>query len=387
MAKIRSVELIEFEHVVRRTHSGTGQRLPAAEVTESSTRRFAVSITDEDGATGSYVALWSAPPLAIAQVRVAAQLVVGLDAFDRELIWDRGNSRLAKGDRIGFGAVDIALWDLAGRRLGVPISALLGRFRDRLPAYASTVGGGHGLGALAGPDTYRDFAKMCADRGFRGFKLHGPGTGDVADEIAVLRASAEGAGGRMDIMTDPGNGLRTLADALKLGRVCDEIGAFWWEDPMRDNSSHGHRILRERIKTPLLLTEHVRGLEMRMASALEGATDFLRADPELDMGITGVMKTAHAAEAIGIDMEVHAAGPAQRHCMAAIRNTNYYELGLLDPETGNPQHPPVYADGYCEDADAVGPDGCVAVPDGPGLGVEYDWDFLNRNCLERTVFT
>ena len=103
------------------------------------------------------------------------------------------------------------------------------------------------------------------------------------------------------------------------------------------------------------------------------------------MGITGVMKTAHAAESIGIDLEVHASGPAQRHCMAAIRNTNYYELGLLDPESGNVGQPDVYASDYVDDLSAVGADGCVEVPTGPGLGVTYDWDRLYRARSESTT--
>lgn len=147
---------------------------------------------------------------------------------------------------------------------------------------------------------------------------------------------------------------------------------------MRDNAPFGHRILRERVRTPLLLTEMVRGLDMRAEVTLQGGTDFLRADPELDMGITGVMKTAHFAEAIGLDVEIHASGPAQRHCMGAVRNTNYYELGLLHPAEGNPLLPPVYTDGYPEDLSEIGEDGCVGIPQGPGLGVSYDWERILR---------
>ena len=57
--------------------------------------------------------------------------------------------------------------------------------------------------------------------------------------------------------------------------------------------------------------------------ALDEATDFWRADP-YDGGITGVMKVAHSAEGYGMDVELHIAGPAQRHCMAAMRNSNFY---------------------------------------------------------------
>jgi L-alanine-DL-glutamate epimerase-like enolase superfamily enzyme len=367
MSTIESINVTEFEWDVA---GGHGRRL----------RKFAVTIKTADGQEGSYVALWSAPPLAVAQLLAAARMIVGQDARDRELLWDRVNRSHAKHDRIGYGALDIALWDLAGKSVGQPIWALLGRHRRRLPAYVSTVSGTKGHGSLGSPSAYADYAEACAQLGARAYKFHGFSGASVQDEVDVMRAVGERMHGRMDVMTDPGKGLATLAEALKLGHVCDEVEAYWWEDPLRGDAPQAHHILRQRVRTPLLLTEFVRSLELRVSLALAGATDMLRADPELDLGITGVMKTAHAAEALGIDIEVHAAGPAQRHCMAAIRNTNYYELGLLDPELGNPVMPPVYGDGYAEDLSAIdATDGCVPVPDGPGLGVTYDWDWINSH--------
>lgn len=375
MPAITQVTITEFEFAPR---DDPGRRL----------RKFAVDIDSSDGLTGSYVALWSAPPFAVLQVRDMAKQLVGRDYRDRERLWDAANTSHAKDDRIGYGALDIALWDLAGKAVGEPIWALLGRCRTRLPAYVSTVSGRKGSGALRSPAAYADFAEDCVSRGALAYKFHGLSDGTVRDEVAVLRAVADRIGDRADIMTDPGKRLATYADALRLGRACDDVGAFWWEDPVRGDSPVSHRMLRERVRTPLLITEFVRSLELRIAIALEGGTDLLRADPELDMGITGVMKTAHAAEALGLDLEVHAAGPAQRHCMASIRNTNYYELGLIDPEFGNPVMPPVYGDGYVEDLAAIDPDdGCVGVPDGPGLGVEYDRDWITAHAVDTVVVT
>jgi hypothetical protein len=71
--------------------------------------------------------------------------------------------------------------------------------------------------------------------------------------------------------------------------------------------------------------------------------------------------------------------------MAAIRNTNYYELGLLHPRHGNEPLPPIYAPDYLEDARAVGTDGCVGVPEGPGLGVDYDWELIVANATRTHV--
>jgi L-alanine-DL-glutamate epimerase-like enolase superfamily enzyme len=173
-----------------------------------------------------------------------------------------------------------------------------------------------------------------------------------------------------------------------VGRACDEASYFWYEDPFRDSgvSAFAHKKLREMIDTPILQTEHVRGVEPKADFLIQGGTDILRSDPEYDMGITGAMKIAHLAEALGVDVEIHACGPAHRHCMAATRNTNYYELALVGPDTPNAV-PPVYKCGYSDQLDAVGKDGCVPVPTGPGLGVEYDWQFIEKNRVAHHVFT
>jgi L-alanine-DL-glutamate epimerase-like enolase superfamily enzyme len=110
-------------------------------------------------------------------------------------------------------------------------------------------------------------------------------------------------------------------------------------------------------------------------------------DPELDGGITGTMKLAHFCDAIGMEVQLHTAGPMHRHLMAAIPNTLFYELGLVRPDgPWNLMQPPVYADGYGDRVDCVGADGCVPVPEGPGLGVTYHWDKIAAWETGREVF-
>jgi L-alanine-DL-glutamate epimerase-like enolase superfamily enzyme len=95
------------------------------------------------------------------------------------------------------------------------------------------------------------------------------------------------------------------------------------------------------------------------------------------------MKIAHAAQGFGLDVEIHGAGPADRHAMAAMRNSNYYEMNghPAAPHGG----PPVYKN-YREGLDAIDENGCVDVPEGPGLGVEYDWDFITKHSVEGMEF-
>jgi L-alanine-DL-glutamate epimerase-like enolase superfamily enzyme len=341
---------------------------------------FALQIHTDEGITGEYVG-GSSP--GAAQINTFADYLVGKNPLKREKHWSEIKRALRKYDRMGMGPIDIALWDFAGKYYDAPIHELLGTYRTRLPAYASTYEADEN-GGLDSPEAYADFAEECLGMGYPAFKMHVWGSDewrDIDREVETVRALGDRVGSEMDLMLDPACQYETFGDALKVGRACDEAGFFWYEDPYRDGgiSQHGHRKLREKLDTPILQTEHVRGLEPHSDFVQADATDFVRADPEYDAGITGAMKIARMTEAFGLDVEFHAPGPAQRHCMAATRNTNYYELALVHPEVDNPI-PPVYEGGYSDMIDTIDDDGTVAVPDGPGLGVEYDWDYIEANA-------
>jgi L-alanine-DL-glutamate epimerase-like enolase superfamily enzyme len=349
--------------------------------------RWAVTIDTADGARGEYVTHWVGTPAALGQALMLAPHLLGRDPDRREQIFDDLKRELRAYDHMGHGPLDIALWDLAGKRLGCSVSRLLGGFRERLPTYASTYHGQESGGGLDSPEAFADYARACKERGFRGFKIHGWHDGDIAREIANLRAVRRAVGEDFRLMLDPACEIRTWMDALALGRVCDEVGCFWYEDPLRDCaiSLEAHKRLRERLATPLLVSEHVRGIEAKAAFLVGGGCDMIHADPEYDMGITGAMRLAHLCEAFGLDVQYHACGPAHRHVMAATRNTHFYEMALIGPGMRNAV-PPVYACGYSDQPEDLPADGCVPVPEGPGLGVVYDWEFITRNRIQHHVF-
>jgi len=341
---------------------------------------YAIRIETDVGVTGEYV---GGNPPAFAQVNAVADYLVGRNPLARERHWSEMKRALRKYDRMGIGPIDVALWDLAGKYHDAPIHELLGTYRTRLPAYASTYFGSET--GLDSPEAYADFAERCLDLGYPAFKIHpvgGLGDRDVRTEVETVRAVGERVGEEMDLMLDPVCEYETFADALAVGRACDEYGYFWYEDPFRDggSSQHAHRRLRGKLDTPILQTELVRGLEPHADFAAAEATDFLRADPEWDGGITGATKIARVAEGFGLDVEYHLAGPAQRHCLAATRNANFYEVGLVGPSSGPPHaEPPIYG-AYTDRLESVRDDGTFPVPDGPGLGVEYDWDYIEANA-------
>jgi len=324
-------------------------------------------------------------PPGAATLSMFAHYLVGKNALERERIYQDVNRALRQWARIGTAVVDILLWDIAGKYYEAPIWELLGGTCRPLPCYASTYHGDDVEGGLNCPEAYADFAEQCLEMGYPAFKIHGWGNAPVEREVATIHAVGRRVGDRMDLMLDPACELKKFGDALKVGWACDEERFFWLEDPYNDGgiSQFGHRKLRQLIRTPLLQTEHVRSLQPHADFALADATDFLRADPNFE-GITGVMKIAHVAEGLGMDVELHGAGPVQRHCMAAIRNTNYYEMALVHPR-GPECYLPVYLD-YHDGLDAIDANGCVYPPDGPGIGVALDWDLIERNRVGRREY-
>jgi len=332
-------------------------------------------IETDQGIVGEYAGGRAAE---FSTIPLFAHFLIGRSALERELIYTEVKRALRQVARIGLAPIDIALWDIAGKLYDQPIYKLLGGYKTSIPCYASTYHGDHQPDGLSSPEAFADFAEQCLDLGYPAFKIHGWGRAPVSQEVANVHAVGQRVGDTMDLMLDPACELVTFGDAVKVGWACDENRFFWYEDPYRDGgiSQFAHRKLRQLIKTPILQTEHVRSLEPHIDFALADATDYVRGDVGYD-GITGVMKLAHACEALGIDIEFHGPGPAQRQCMAAIRNTNYYEMGLLHPKAPASHAANLYID-YQDDLEAIDPQGHVAIPQGPGLGVAINWEWVDR---------
>ena len=387
MSRIRRVEVHEFGFDAKNlARVGMAQGFSFKRGGSVRVSKFAIVIETEDGGRGEYVTLWVATRSTLGQTLMLAPRLLHMDARERIAIYEDLKRDIRQFDHMGHGPLDIALWDWAGKHYGASVGELLGGYRKRLPAYASTYHGDR-QGGLSSKERYAEFAEECYALGYRAFKIHGWNDGNAREEAENVLHVATAVGDRMTLMLDPACELRTFADALYVGRACDEGDYFWYEDPFRDGgvSAFAHKKLREMIKTPLLQTEHVRGVEPKADFVLAGGTDFLRVDPEYDMGITGSLKIAHLAEALGLDVEIHACGPAHRHLMSALRNSNYYEVALVGPDCPN-AIAPVYACGYTDQLDCIDADGTVGVPTGPGLGVTYDWDYINANRTQLHVF-
>ena len=254
-----------------------------------SQKRFSVKIFSDDGHVGEYV-----PPRSRANVIMPASValahfLVKKPVLERESHYQTMRRITKHVGEAGIGALDIAIWDLGGKITGQSVSQMLGGFRDKLPAYASSIQGDEHPNGLSSPKAYADFAEKCLELGYKGFKMHGWKEGDPQREESMIRAVAERVGTRMDVMYDAACHLKTLMDAIRIGKVCDEYNLLWFEDPYADGglTIRGNRALKELIRTPVMIGEHVRNPEIHTEFVVSRATDYGRVDPDYDGVITG----------------------------------------------------------------------------------------------------
>ena len=382
---VTKVEVVEFEYTVK--DWGQVTKVPTLTYKPGNThhaRAMGLRVHTDQGIIGDYV---GGNAVEYAAIPAFVGVVLEERALAREVIYNRAKLALRQHARMGMGVLDIALWDLAGKYYDTPIYVLLGGERKKLPCYVSTALGDDEPDGLSTPEAYADFAEECLEMGYNAFKIHGWVNAPIEKQIALVHAVGKRVGGKMDLMLDPFCAIETFGDALKLGWACDEYSFFWWEDPFMDGgvSAFAHKKLRQLVRTPLLQLEHLRGLEPHVDFIVAEGTDFVRGDAHYDGGITGVMKLCHAAEGFGLDVELHIGTAPHQQIMAAVRNMNYLEYGLFHPRVAPPR-PPIYKKDYTHAIDAPDENGCVEPPEGPGLGVGYDWDYIYEHKTDGAVY-
>ena len=243
----------------------------------------------------------------------------------------------------------------------------LGAYRDRLPVYAS------GL-FHATVDEYIEEALRYKGRGISCYKAHPPGP--CRFDMEVHRRLREAVGDGMSLMSDP-VAEYSLDEAIRVGRHLEELNYVWLEEPFRDFELEKYAQLCAALDLPVAATETTRGCHWGVAqSVARRAADIVRADVSWKCGVTGSMKIAHLAESFGMRCEMHTTTMncmdiANLHVSCAIRNCDWFEYFVPEEDFRFPMR------GWLP----IDASGDITVPDGPGLGVELDWELVDRNCV------
>jgi L-alanine-DL-glutamate epimerase-like enolase superfamily enzyme len=263
-----------------------------------------------------------------------------------------------------IGAVDICLWDINGKIAGQPIHRLLGTCKQSVPAYSSTA-------FHETKEEYAEEALHFKELGWRAHKIHPHG--NPKSDIEISTAVRDAVGEDMELMLDSMWAYR-YEEAMRVGRAIEELGFYWYEDPLVEEDIYNYVKLHQKLDIPLMSTEYAPGRLYGMTSWItQYATDILRGDVAVTGGITPLIRLAHLAEGFNMQCEIHHGGNslnnvANLHVTMAVPNCEFYEVF---PCTGANQY------GLVEDIE-VDSAGLVHAPTKPGLGFEIDWDLVQH---------
>ena len=381
--KITDISVRVFTHTSRELKDSDGHTHPGD---PHKVRQALLTITCDDGSEGHCLAPTEVvrPYLIERFVKV---VLLGQDPFDREKLWQglahwqRGSGAMLTDRTLAI--VDLALWDLAGRKLGLPVYKLIGAYRDKLPAYGSTMCGDELPGGLATPDDYGRYAEWMVKRGYKAIKLHTwmkpvSWAPDPKMDVKACAAVREAVGPDFPLMLDAYHGY-SRSDALWLGRKLQELGYEWYEEPMNEASISSYAWLAANLDIPVIGPETADGKHHTRAEWIKaGACDITRVGVHDVGGITPSLKVIHLAQSFGIDCEIHGNGAGNLTLCAVQNHGRWYERGLLHPFIDYD----VVPEYLHSRADAMDADGFIHLPQIPGLGDDLNFEYINANLVK-----
>ncbi len=292
-----------------------------------------------------------AAPAVLAQLieQELAPAVIGQDPFlirgIRDRLWQLTDYHGSTGlSLLGISAIDVALWDLVGQALRQPVWRLLGAARDRMPAYAM-------VGWLNfSVEELKPIAERAASQGFKAVKVK-VGSPTLEEDVARIQAVRQTIGPEMKLMVDA-NQVFSVPEALIRGRVYQELGCFWFEEPLRADDHAGLAELADKLDMRIASGENDFGVRQFRDLFQRRAVDVVQPDLRRAGGATECLEIAALANAFGVAYASHGGG-AHLHLLAAMPNAIYMESGYL------PQGRTLV-------------DGCIPLPEAPGFS-QPEW--------------
>lgn len=300
-------------------------------------------------------------------------LVIGEDPLEIERLWHKMYRKNIYAGRRGIGihamsGIDLALWDIKGKALGLPVWKLLGGgFHRKVRAYASSLFG-------ATPEETRERGARYIDRGFTAVKFGWEPMGhDEPTDIALVREARRGIGEDADLMIDAGL-VWDAKTALQRARRFEEYNIFWLEEPLAPDDYEGYRKLSESTFVRIAAGEEESERRSYLELMDKGRIDLVQVDLTRCGGITEGLKIASLAADRGLPCVNHGFTTyinvaAALHFLASIPNSFILEYVA---EEGTTLRDTITNRGF----PAV--NGWVTVPEEPGLGIELNEEAVAR---------
>jgi L-alanine-DL-glutamate epimerase-like enolase superfamily enzyme len=334
-----------------------------------------------------------------------ARIVIGMDPMKNEGIWEKmlkktfwgqGGGTVVFG---GMSGIDIALWDIRGKALNVPVYQLLGgKTRDKIRTYASQLQFGWGVGKdksmLIEPKQYAEIALAAVAEGYDAIKvdpvgMDEKGNWNLRDLTGVLpartvrlgydrlKAMRDAIGPDVDIIVEMHCFTDTTA-AIQFGRIIEELGIFYYEEPVMPLNPKQTKKIAESVNIPIASGERIYTRWGFRPFFEDGSLAVIQPDIGLCGGLTETKKVCDMAHIYDATVQIHVCGgpiatAAALHMEAAIPNFIIHELhryALLTPNTKTCKYNYMPKNGIYE------------VPELPGLGQELTDETIKASIVE-----
>lgn len=327
-----------------------------------------VRISDSDGAQGigySYTIGQGGPAIMSLLKETLAPQLIGQDADQIDRIWRSlmfSTHATAVGaiTSLALAAIDTALWDLRCKRAALPLYKMAGGSKERVPMY-TTEGGWLHIDTQA----LVNDALQAQSLGFAGAKIK-IGRPHLSEDRARLKAVRDAVGDSFEIMVDANQSF-SRAEATRRARVLEEFDIAWFEEPLPADDVMEHVRLAASTSVPIAVGESMYSISQFKDYLALGGASIVQVDVARIGGITPWLKVAHMAEAFNVPVCPHFLMELHVSLVCAIPNAPWLEyIPQLDDITLSGMRMV---------------DGNAMPSNQPGLGIDWDWDELNRRSI------
>jgi len=387
------MRITEVEPILLRGDTTYQATAGAEEATDNGDWQLLVRVTTDEGQTGwadtetlapAAAAIIAGRGMSILGFRTLKDLLIGENPLDVARLWDKLYIGSAYYGRRGIAmqcisAIDNCLWSIRAQAAGVSLAQLLGaRRRDRIMAYASTL-------FRETPEAMSAAARGYVARGFHavkfGWGVFGEDTGRDRELVAAAR---EALGPDRHLLVDPGwypagwKGdwrPRSRRETIAMCRMLGDYNVGWVEDFIHPERFDEYAAVRAESPVPVAAGEQVATHWEFDRFIRQGCVDVIQPDLSRCGGITVAAKVAGMAEEAGIDLVPHSwlthlLTGYSLQLIATLPRARFVEF--------NVSQSPLTA-GIARASFSLGEDGCVAIPDTPGIGVDVDTDFIKAH--------
>jgi L-alanine-DL-glutamate epimerase-like enolase superfamily enzyme len=240
--------------------------------------------------------------------------------------------------QFAIAAADIAIWDILGKSAGLPVYKMLGAYRDRLPVYAMC---GWYYDNDDDLSRYRRSLTEAMEQGYHAVKIK-VGRGGIDDDARRIRLAFDIVGKGKRVMVDA-NQVFNRNEALRRGRVYQEMGCFWYEEPLPPHDMEGFTLLAKELDMRIATGENLATKYAFVDLIERRAADVVQPDNRRAGGVTEWMEIAAIADGHGLELASHGGGSTNLNMLLAMPNAIYMETSgprkMVDGEVAAPEAP------------------------------------------------